>query len=82
MISCNGFYLKGGIYGGYSEESLRSDLGFRAVYQWQIGKIMLEPSLKVAWEHEYKYSALPITAGFAEITGPSVTFSGPSLGHD
>ena len=53
-------------------------LGFRAFYQWQIGKIVLEPSLKAAWEHEYKYSALPITAGFAGIPGPSATFFGPA----
>jgi outer membrane autotransporter protein len=65
-----------------SAESLRSDVGFRAFYQWQIGKILLEPSLKAAWEHEYKYSALPITAGFAEIPGPSATFFGPNEGHD
>jgi outer membrane autotransporter protein len=65
-----------------SAESLRSDVGFRAIYQWQIGKILVEPSLKAAWEHEYKYSALPITAGFAGIPGPSATFFGPSEGHD
>jgi outer membrane autotransporter protein len=65
-----------------SVESLRSDVGFRLFYQWQIGKIVVEPSLKAAWEHEYKYSALPITAGFAGIPGPSATFFGPSEGHD
>ena len=65
-----------------SAESLRSDVGFRAFYQWQIGKILVEPSLKAAWEHEYKYSALPITAGFAGIPGPSATFLGPNEGHD
>ena len=65
-----------------SAESLRSDVGFRVFYQWQIGKIIVEPSLKAAWEHEYKYSALPITAGFAGIPGPSATFFGPSEGHD
>jgi outer membrane autotransporter protein len=65
-----------------SAESLRSDAGFRAFYAWQIGKIVVEPSLKVAWEHEYKYSALPITAGFAGIPGPSATFFGPDEGHD
>jgi outer membrane autotransporter protein len=43
---------------------------------------LLEPSLKATWEHEYKYSALPITAGFAGIPGPSATFFGPSEGHD
>jgi outer membrane autotransporter protein len=43
---------------------------------------VIQPSLKTAWEHEYKYSALPITAGFADISGPSATFFGPSEGHD
>ncbi len=42
----------------------------------------VEPSLKAAWEHEYLYSALPITAGFAGIPGPTATFFGPSEGHD
>jgi outer membrane autotransporter protein len=65
-----------------SEESLRSDVGFRASYQWQIGKIVVEPFLKATWEHEFKYSALPITAGFADISGPSATFFGPAEGHD
>ena len=65
-----------------SAESLRSDVGFRVFYQWQIGTIMVEPFLKAAWEHEYKYSALPITAGFAGIPGPSATFFGPNEGHD
>jgi outer membrane autotransporter protein len=65
-----------------SAESLRSDAGFRVFYPWQIAKIVVEPSLKAAWEHEYKYSALPITAGFAGIPGPSATFFGPSEGHD
>ena len=65
-----------------SAESLRSDVGLRAFYQWQIGQMVIEPSVKAAWEHEYKYSALPITAGFAQIPGPSATFFGPNEGHD
>jgi outer membrane autotransporter protein len=65
-----------------SAESLRSDVGFRLSCQWQIGKIIVEPSLKAAWEHEYKDSALPMTAGFAGIPGSSATFSGPSESHD
>jgi hypothetical protein len=35
----------------------RSDVGFRIFYQWQIGKVLVEPSFKAAWEHEYLYSA-------------------------
>jgi fibronectin-binding autotransporter adhesin len=65
-----------------SANSLRSDVGFRLFYQWQVGKVIIEPSLKAAWEHEYLYSALPITAGFANIPGPTATFTGPAEGHD
>jgi outer membrane autotransporter protein len=85
-VNIDGFSEKGSrapmqIHSG-SAESLRSDFGFRIFYQWQIGKVVIEPSLKAAWEHEYKYSALPITAGFAGISGPSATFFGPNEGHD
>jgi outer membrane autotransporter protein len=80
-FSENGSVAPLAIHSG-SAESLRSDFGLRAFYQWQIGKILIEPSLKAAWEHEYKYSALPITAGFAGIPGPSATFFGPNEGHD
>jgi outer membrane autotransporter protein len=65
-----------------SADSLRTDLGLRVLCLWQIGKISVKPSLRAAWEHEFKYSALPITAGFAGIAGPSATFYGPSEGHD
>jgi outer membrane autotransporter protein len=65
-----------------SAESLRTDFGLRASYLWPVGKVLVEPNLRVAWEHEYKYSALPITAGFSGIPGPSDTFFGPSEGHD
>jgi outer membrane autotransporter protein len=80
-FSENGSLAPLAIHSG-SAESLRTDVGFRLFYQWQLGNIVVEPSLKAAWEHEYKYSALPITAGFAEISGPSATFFGPSEGHD
>jgi T5SS/PEP-CTERM-associated repeat protein/autotransporter-associated beta strand protein len=65
-----------------SEESLRTDLGLRAFYRLKIGGHVVEPSIKATWEHEFKYSAIPITAGFAEIPGPSATFVGPKEGQD
>jgi outer membrane autotransporter protein len=85
-VHVDGFSEKGSlapmqIHAG-SAESLRSDVGFRAFYQWQVGKILVEPSVRAGWEHEYEYSALPITAGFAGIPGPSATFFGPNEGHD
>ena len=85
-MNIDGFGEKGSLaplqFPEQSAESLRTDFGVRAYYQWQIGKVLVEPSLRAAWEHEYKYSALPITAGFAGIPGPSATFYGPSEGHD
>jgi outer membrane autotransporter protein len=63
-------------------ESLRSDVGFRAFYLWQIGKVLVEPAIRAAWEHEYKYSALPITASFVGMPESSATFFGPNEGHD
>jgi len=65
-----------------SAQSLRSDVGFWVFYSWPVGKLVVTPSLRAGWEHEYKYSALPITAGFAGIPGPSATFFGPNEGHD
>jgi len=85
-VQINGFGENGSraplrIHSG-SEGSLRSDLGFRASYEWHVGKVLVEPYVKAAWEHEFKYSALPVTAGFAGIPGPSATFLGPHVGHD
>jgi fibronectin-binding autotransporter adhesin len=65
-----------------SAESLRTDVGFRASYLWQVGKVLVEPTLRAAWEHEYRYTDLPLIAGFAGIPGPSDTFVGPNEGHD
>ena len=65
-----------------SAESLRSDVGLRASYQYRIGKILVCPSLKAAWEHEYKYSAFPITAEFAGLPQTAQTFYGPKQGQD
>lgn len=47
-----------------------------------VGPVAVELSLRAAWEHEYKYSALPIAAGFAGIPGPFATFYGPNEGHE
>jgi autotransporter-associated beta strand protein len=85
-LTLGGFTEKGSlapfdIHSG-SAESLRSEVGLRAFYQWQIGKILLRPSVKAAWEHEYKYSAFPITAGFAGLPETAQTFDGPKLGQD
>jgi fibronectin-binding autotransporter adhesin len=65
-----------------SEESWRTDLGVLASYSWHVGNIILIPSLWAAWEHEYKYSRLPITFSSVEFPGVSATAFGPHEGHD
>ena len=85
-IYLNGFSEQGSLaplrIHSNSEESLRTDLGLRAFYRWKIGRCVVEPSIKATWEHEFKYSAIPITANFAEVPGPSATFVGPKEGQD
>ena len=65
-----------------SEESWRTDLGVLASYNWHVGNIVVIPSLWAAWEHEYKYSRLPITFSSVEFPGVSATVFGPHEGHD
>jgi outer membrane autotransporter protein len=65
-----------------TQDSLRTDLGFRAWYDINVGQIGVRPFVRAAWEHEYEYSALPISASLVDIPGPSTTIFGPGLGHD
>jgi uncharacterized protein with beta-barrel porin domain len=44
--------------------------------------MLIIPSLTIAWEHEYFYSNLPITASAPELGGATATFNGPNEGHD
>ena len=64
------------------EASLRTDLGARATYTAHLGNVLVIPTVTAAWEHEYFYTALPITANFLAFPGQSATVFGPSEGHD
>jgi outer membrane autotransporter protein len=65
-----------------SQDSLVTDLGFRAADNIPVGCVFLGPFVRVAWEHEYNYSSLPLTASLADIPSSPTKVSGPSLGHD
>jgi outer membrane autotransporter protein len=64
------------------QASLRTDLGARATYTARLGNVLVIPTVTAAWEHEYFYTALPITASFLAFPGQSATLFGPSEGHD
>lgn len=74
----NGFTETGSIaalrVSGDSEDSLRTDLGFRAWYTCQIGQIGIRPFIRAAWDHEYKESSLPVNVTLVDIPGAPVTF--------
>ncbi len=65
-----------------SEESWRTDLGLQASYTCHVGNVLVIPSVTAAWEHEFKYSALPITVSAPALGGATTTFFGPNQGHD
>jgi outer membrane autotransporter protein len=67
---------------GDSQDSLRTDVGGQAYYKFHLGNIPVIPNLRLAWEHEYFYSNLPITATAPELNGATATFYGPNEGHD
>jgi outer membrane autotransporter protein len=65
-----------------SADSLRTNLGVSASYAWTTGKVQVTPSVRASWQHEYLYSALPISAQFASGAGSVFTVYGPAEGHD
>ena len=65
-----------------SEDSLRTDAGARASYTWHAGKIVVVPQVELDWEHEFKYSNLPITVSAPVLNGATATLTGPNIGHD
>jgi outer membrane autotransporter protein len=65
-----------------SADSLRTNLGMSASYAWTTGKVVVTPSVRASWQHEYLYSALPISAQFASGAGSVFTVFGPAEGHD
>jgi outer membrane autotransporter protein len=66
---------------GTSQESLRSDIGFRAWYVFPIGHVSVRPFVRAAWDHEYKEGAVPVTAELVDFPG-TLTVPGVPLGHD
>ena len=65
-----------------SQDSLRTDVGFRAWDNLPVGRIVLHPFVRVAWEHEFLYSSLPLSVGLVDIPNAPTKVTGPSLGHD
>lgn len=88
-VNVNGFTEKGSVtdlrVNERSNETLRTDLGFRCWYgPVQLGKIGIRPFLRAAWQHDfYSENRFPLFVDLADVQGPAVPVSsGPGLGHE
>ena len=67
---------------GEGQSSFRYDVGGQLYFKVPLGKTLLVPTLKVAWEHECEYSSLSISGTAPALGNAGATFSGPSLGRN
>lgn len=85
-VSFDGFTESGSLaplkFNDQNVDSFRTAFGMKASYDWKIGKILIRPELRAAWQHEYGNSAYSIVASFANGAGNSFTVSSPKIGRD
>ncbi|HJT24468.1 MAG TPA: autotransporter domain-containing protein, partial [bacterium] len=84
-VNMNGFTEQGSqaplTVPAQSENSLLSRLGLKANSRLKMGSdSTFDPSLQLAWEHEYNYQGGAFQAGFG--AGDSFTVRGPQVGQD
>ncbi len=63
-------------------ESLRSSLGFKVSFDKRIGRAILRPEVRAAWQHEFGDVTHSLTANFATLGGTPFTVTGPTTGRD
>ena len=63
-------------------ESLRSAVGLKASYDWQIGGVTVRPELRAAWQHEFDSTEFAIHSSFANGAGNAFTVHGAETGRE
>jgi autotransporter-associated beta strand protein len=63
-------------------DSVRSALGFHATYEAKVGRAILRPEVRAAWQHEFGDTSYSLTSSFATLGGAPFTVSGPATGRD
>jgi len=85
-VHLNGFGENGSLVPlnihGDSQDSLVTDVGGRAYCTWHGGNTTIIPQVKLAWEHEFLYSNLPLTISAPGLDNATTTVYGPNVGHD
>ena len=63
-------------------ESLRTDVGAKASYDWHVGGAIVRPEVRAAWQHEYGDSTYGITSRLSSGAGADFLVTGPEIGRD
>ncbi len=64
-----------------NQDSLKSTLGLKASYAFNVGGIVITPEVRAQWLHEYLDSTAAVESSFAA-GGSTFTTRGPNLGRD
>jgi outer membrane autotransporter protein len=65
-----------------SADSSRTALGAKASYDWNMGRVLVKPEIRAAWQHEFGDTDYSIVSRFANGAGNSFTVTGPAIGRD
>jgi len=86
LVGIDGFTETGSLaplnIAGRNAESVRTQLGFKASYDWKVGGVLVRPEIRASWQHEYGDSSYALDASFANGAGNSFLVNGPELGRD
>ena len=63
-------------------DSARTALGFHATFDKKVGRAILRPEVRAAWQHEFGDTSYSLTSNFATLGGSAFTVAGPSTGRD
>ncbi len=60
---------------------MRAALGIRAAFDVKVGRTVIRPELRAAWQHESGDTKYSLTSTFATLGGNPFTASGPTIGR-
>jgi outer membrane autotransporter protein len=63
-------------------DSARSALGFHATFDKKVGRAIIRPEVRAAWQHEFGDTSYSLTSSFATLGGSAFTVAGPATGRD
>jgi outer membrane autotransporter protein len=67
---------------GANSNSIRSEFGMRASYDFKCAGLIIRPEFRAAWQHEYGTAVSAIDANFADGAGNPFSVHGPRIGRD